>query len=262
MLKVAGIQMDIVWEKPVENYRTATQMAGQAVEAGARLVVLPEMFATGFSMDAEYVSAFSDETRGFLANLARHFGVHVLGGYAEPAEPKPRNACSVFDPEGREVLHYQKIHPFTLAKEHEHYSGGDTLETVAIEGVRVTPLICYDLRFPEPFREAAADTDLFVVIANWPERRRAAWIALLRARAIENQAYVLGVNRVGTAGDAPHTGDSGFIDPMAEQEVFVRDDPAVLLGEVDPDHVATLRRKLSFVADRRPEVYARLRVEK
>ena len=114
---------------------------------------------------------------------------------------------------GLEVLRYHKIHPFSYAGEHEHYAGGEALLSAEVEGVRVTPVICYDLRFPELFRAAADRTDLFVVIANWPEKRAHAWRTLLLARAIENLAFVLGVNRVGTGGGEPHSGDSALVDP-------------------------------------------------
>ncbi|MCK5651969.1 MAG: carbon-nitrogen family hydrolase, partial [Gemmatimonadetes bacterium] len=243
---VAGIQMDIAWEDPPENFRRVEEMAVRAMEGldgpsqpGApRLLVLPEMFATGFYMNAEKVSAFAQETREFLTGLASRLSVFVLGGYAEPAEPLPANACSIFAPGGEELLHYRKLHPFSLAKEDRHYVGGEILATAEVEGVRVTPLICYDLRFPEPFRPAAQDTDLYCVIANWPDKRREAWSTLLRARAIENQAYVLGVNRVGAGSNQPHAGDSALVDPMGKVVCEVNAyEEGVFLGDVDPREV-------------------------
>ena len=274
---VVGIQMDIAWEDPPENFRRVEEMAERAMEGldgpttsadssdtedpdGApRLLVLPEMFATGFSMNAEKVSAFAQETREFLTGLASRLSVFVLGGYAEPAEPLPANACSIFAPDGEELLHYRKLHPFSLAREDRHYIGGDALETAEVEGVRITPLICYDLRFPEPFRPAAQDTDLYCVIANWPDKRREAWSTLLRARAIENQAYVIGVNRVGLGSNEPHAGDSALVDPMGKvlSEVDAYDE-GVVLGVVDPQEVVRVRRRLSFLKDRRPELYRKL----
>ena len=265
---VAGIQMDIAWEDPQKNFRRAEELAQRAMEgvgeptapadpeATPRLLVLPEMFATGFSMNAEEVSAFAGETRGFLAGLASNLSVFVLGGYAEPGEPLPANACSIFAPSGEEVLHYRKLHPFSLAKEDRHYMAGDALATAELEGVRVTPLICYDLRFPEPFRPAARTTDLYCVIANWPDKRREAWSILLRARAIENQAFVLGVNRVGLGSNELHAGDSVLVDPMGKVVAGVEAyQEGVVLGSVDPKEVVQVRRRLSFLNDRRPELY-------
>jgi predicted amidohydrolase len=251
--------MDIVWENPRENFRKVEQEAPRAAQAGARLLVLPEMFNTGFSMEAQRVSSFAAETKAFLSRLARDHSLFVLGGYAEPDHPRPANACSVFDPLGEEILHYRKIHPFSMAGEDQHYLAGESMETVDVDGVGVTPLICYDLRFPEPFRPAARTTDLYCVIANWPDPRRDAWSALLRARAIENQAFVLGVNRVGEASGMAHSGDSALVDPMgrvvAEAHPYQE---ALVTGSVDPDEVGNVRRKLNFLKDRRPELYQKL----
>jgi len=258
-MKVAGIQMDIAWENPTENFARARRMAGEAVDQGARLVVLPEMFATGFSMRADVVAGFAEETRGFLSGLAAEFSAFLLAGYGEPANPRPANACSVFDPTGAELLHYRKMHPFSMAKEDVHYVAGESVETAAVEGVRVTPLICYDLRFPEPFRAAAARTDIFCVVANWPEPRHRHWSLLLKARAIENQAYVLGVNRVGTGDGLVYTGDSALLDPMGDSVSTARPgEPGVFAGDVDAAEVGRVRERFGFLRDRKPGLYASL----
>jgi predicted amidohydrolase len=263
---VAGLQTDIAWEDPPTNFERVEEMAARAMaeEIGASgeppvLLVLPEMFATGFSMNSELVSAFSEETRAFLAELASRLSVHVLGGYAEPAQPLPANGCSVFAPSGDEVLHFRKLHPFSMAKEDQHYVGGDALPTADIGGIRVTALICYDLRFPEPFRPAAPRTDLYCVIANWPDPRREAWSALLRARAIENQAYVLGVNRVGMGSGLAHSGDTALFDPMGEVlDAVTPYEVGVARGDVNPKEVKRVRRHLNFLKDRRPDLYRQL----
>ena len=268
---VAGIQMDIAWENPPENFRRVEEMAKRIMGGGVgdtptgrdrsvpHLLVLPEMFATGFSMDAPKVSAFAGETREFLSKLASDLSVYILGGYAEPAEPLPANACSIFTPSGTELLHFRKLHPFALAKEDEHYQGGESVQTAEVEGVRVTPFICYDLRFPEPFRPAASGTDLYCVIANWPDKRREAWSALLRARAIENQAFVLGVNRVGIGSGLPHSGDSALVDPMGKVMAEVKEyEEGVVLGEINPREVTKVRRQLGFLKDRKPGLYRSL----
>ncbi len=262
---VAGFQMDIDWEDPPRNFRRVEDMANQLVdgsESAPHLLVLPEMFATGFSMNARAMAAFAGETREFLANLASGLRIFVLGGYAEPGVPLPANACSIFSPSGSEILHFQKLHPFAMAGEAEHYAGGESVQTAEVEGVRVTPFICYDLRFPEPFRPTAPSTDLYCVIANWPDKRRSAWSTLLRARAIENQAFVLGVNRVGVVGDHRHAGDSALVDPMGEVIGDVEEyGEGVVLGEVDPKEVTRVRRHLAFLKDRRPGLYQRLEAD-
>lgn len=258
MTIVQGVQMDLAWEDPPENFRRAEAHVARAVEAGAKLVALPEMFATGFSMQAEAMAAHADVTVGFLSSLARRHGIHVIGGFADPCPVLPRNAAGVFGPDGRELCRYHKIHPFSLAREHEHFEGGDRLVTFEVDGLRVTPVICYDLRFPEIFRAAAAQTDLFVVIANWPEARRDAWSTLLRARAIENQCFVLGVNRVGEGNGLVYTGDSALIGPLGEVRSQAAGCEARVGGEAGAEAVVDVRRRFSFLADRRPEIYTRL----
>lgn len=262
---VAGYQMDIVWEDPQANFekvRAATKSLLATTDPSPDLLVLPEMFATGFSMDAGKVAAWAPETRAFLSDLAKSHSMAVLAGFAEDGGTLPANACGLFDAEGREILHYRKLHPFSLAKEDRFYEPGSTVGTGEIGGVRVTPFICYDLRFPEPFRPAAEGTDLFCVVANWPTKRREAWSTLLRARAIENQAYVLGINRVGDASGEPHAGDSVLVDPMGE---VLAELPAFsegwVYGSVVPREVEKTRRKLGFLKDRKPDLYRRIEDE-
>jgi predicted amidohydrolase len=255
---VAGVQFDIVWERPEENFRRASDLVVEAVSAGARLVALPEMFATGYSLASPAIADHGESILGFLADTARRHGVWLLGGYAEAADPRPVNCCSLMAPDGSEVLHYRKIHPFSLAGEHAVFAAGDSIHTAEVEGVRVTPLICYDLRFPELFRIAARATDLFVVVANWPERRSHAWRTLLAARAIDGLAWVLGVNRVGDAQGVHHRGDSALVNPMGEVVSSLAEETGVVAGEVLPERVHEVREKLGFLDDRRPDVYASL----
>ncbi len=255
---VAGLQMDIAWEDPDTSFGRAASLAERAAADGARLVALPEMFASGFTMRAAEMAAHGDATRRFLAGLARRLGLWVLGGYVEPAGPRPYNACTLFDPAGAERLHYRKIHPFTLAGEERHYAAGDTVGTAEVEGLRVTPLICYDLRFVEPFRAAAERTDLYVVIANWPNRRHHAWATLLRARAIDCQAWVLGVNRVGEASGARHDGGTALVDPLGHAVSELMHVPGVVRGHADPAVVRDLRDRYPFLRDRRPDLYPTL----
>ncbi len=257
-LTVAGVQPDIAWEQPDANLRQADEAVARAAADGARLVVLPEMFATGFSMNAPAMARHADPIGRWLAEAARRHGVWVLAGLAVPGEARPRNEARLVDPEGQLRAAYHKVHPFTLAREHEHFEAGGALATVEVEGVRVTPLVCYDLRFPELFRAAAARTDLFVVVANWPEARRAHWRALLHARAIENQAYVLGVNRVGEGDRLRYVGDSVLHDPLGEAVATAAAQPGRVQGVVDAAVVRDVRARYSFLADRRPTVYAGL----
>jgi predicted amidohydrolase len=257
-VRAALIQMDITWEDPAANHERAGRLVAQARTAGADLAVLPEMFATGFSMNASRIAQPpAGPTEQWLRRTARALAIHLIAGVAETASPLPVNNALLVSPEG-DVKRYSKIHPFTLVGEEKHFDGGDGVVTWEVSGARFTPLVCYDLRFPEPFRLAAAGTDAYAVIANWPDRRRLAWQTLLRARAIENQAFVLGVNRVGEDGDGIHfSGDSAAISPWGETLASAAEIETVLIVDVDPGAVADARAKFTPLADRRPAAYWR-----
>ncbi|HEX4778167.1 MAG TPA: carbon-nitrogen family hydrolase [Acidimicrobiia bacterium] len=252
-MRVAAVQHDIVWEDREANYARLAPMIHAAAAAGARLVALTEMFATGFSMDAARVAEPRDgPSSQFLCEQARANGVWVCGSIAERAlgVDRPYNTFVLAAPGG--VLHrYDKIHPFTYSGEHEHYSAGTELVTVDVDGLAVSPFVCYDLRFADELWPLAPSTDLYIVVANWPESRRLHWQVLLRARAIENQAYVVGVNRVGTGGRLTYAGDSCVIDPLGEVLASAAGGETLVLADVDPGVVRATRERFPFLTDRR-----------
>jgi len=256
-VKIALLQTDIAWEDVPENHRRAAGMLAEAASGGARLAILPEMFNTGFSMDSLRIAQPPGGlSESFLLAQAKTLNLWILASIPESGEPAPRNMALLVSPRGA-VTRYAKIHPFSFAGEHEHYAAGERVVTADVEGVRVTPFVCYDLRFPEPFRLAAADTDLFAVVANWPDERREHWRTLLRARAIENQAYVAGVNRVGDGGRLHYAGDSAAISPLGETLIEGTDKEQVLFADVDPAAVQRLRSRFPALNDRRPDAYGR-----
>jgi predicted amidohydrolase len=256
-MKVALIQMDLAWEDVAENHRRARVRLEEARRRGARLALLPEMFCTGFSMESGRIAQpAGGASETFLRETARELGLWILASVPEAGEPRPRNMAILAAPDGS-ATRYAKIHPFTFGGEHRVYAGGDRVVTVSVEGVCVTPFVCYDLRFPEPFRLAAEDTDLFALVANWPQTRREAWRTLLRARAIENLCYVAGVNRVGEGGGLSYAGDSAVVSPWGEVLVEGSEAEGVLVADVSRDAVAEARAKFPALADRRPEAYRR-----
>jgi predicted amidohydrolase len=251
-VKVAAIQHDISWEDAPTTRKHVTPLIAQAARAGARLIVLTEMYATGFSMHPERIA--EDEggpNERFLIDRAAEHDAYLIASIAQQgADGGYRNNAVVAAPDGT-VHRYAKIHPFSYSGEHEHYTAGSQFLTVDIDGLRVSVFVCYDLRFADEFWALAKDTDLYVVPANWPEPRREHWRALLRARAIENQAYVVGVNRVGAVKDLPHVGDSAIIDPMGRTLAEASRGETVLVADVDPVEVATVRTSFPFLPDRR-----------
>ncbi len=207
-LRIGVVQHDIRWEDAAATRTALEPWVAAAVGAGARLVVLAEMFATGFSMRTELTAEPPDgPTATWLAAQADRHGVWLAGSVAERAAGAagaagaalPSNTFVLAGPHG-ESHRYRKLHPFSYGREHEHFAAGDQVVTVDVDGVRVTPFVCYDLRFANVFWAAAPATDLYVVVANWPAARRRHWTALLDARAVENQAYVAACNRVGSGG--------------------------------------------------------------
>ena len=255
-MRVAAIQHDIAWEEPERTREHVRPMIAKAAADGARLVVLAEMFATGFSMQPERVA--EDEggpNERFLLEAAAEHDAYLIASIAQRGpDGNYRNNAVVATPAG-EVTRYAKIHPFSFAGEHERYTAGTERCTVTVEGLRVSPFVCYDLRFADEFWALAHDTDVYVVPANWPTPRHEHWRALLRARAIENQAYVVGVNRVGAVRELGHSGGSVIIDPLgavlAGDEAADESREAVYCADIDPATVREVRAKFPFLADRR-----------
>jgi len=252
-VRIAAVQHDIVWEDRDANFERLAPQVRRAVGAGAQLVLLTETFSTGFSMTPGIGEPEGGPSSRFLARQAAEHGVWVGGTCPEVAEGDvlPFNSFVLSGPDGT-THRYRKLHPFTHAGEHERFRAGAEPATVQIEDLRVTPFVCYDLRFADVFWQAAPETDVYLVPANWPSPRRLHWQTLLQARAIENQAYVVGCNRVGTAGDGTeHVGDTRIVSPMGELLATAAGGETIVLADVDADAVAVTRDRFRFLADRR-----------
>jgi predicted amidohydrolase len=233
-----------------------------AVAAGGDLICLSEMFSTGFSMSTDLVAEpVGGPSSSFLeqqaAEHSRRTGrsIHLVASIptADPSldTDLPVNRLLVYGPDGL-LGHYDKNHPFSLSGEDRHYGAGDTPLTLSILGVRISFFVCFDLRFAYAFWELADQTDLYVVVANWPARRRLHWQTLLRARAIENLAYLLGVNRVGEDGNGfGHAGDTALYSPMGEILASASEIETLVIGEVDATGVTQTRQRFGFLEDRR-----------
>ena len=252
-MRVAALQYDIVWEDPKTNFQRLVSWIDTAAQAKCQLLVLPEMFSCGFSMN---IGTVAEKPNGpstqFLVDQARRTGMRICGSLPElsPGQDRPHNTLVLAAPDGA-LSRYHKMHPFTFAGEDRYYRAGDTVTTVEVAGVRVTLFVCYDLRFADVFWKAAQDTDCYVVVANWPERRRQHWQTLLRARAIENQAYVVGVNRVGKASDLTYAGDTAIIDPWGEALTEAKREETLIFASVRAEEVRRARKSFPILCDRR-----------
>jgi predicted amidohydrolase len=255
-MRIAAVQHDIVWEDRAANFERLAPQIAHAVGAGAELVLLSETFSTGFSMTPGIGEPEGGPSARFLTEQAVAHGVWVGGTCPEiPGDEGdgglPYNSFVLAGPDGT-VHRYRKLHPFTHGGEHERFRAGEKPVTVEIGGLRITPFICYDLRFGNVFWRAAPETDVYLVPANWPAGRRQHWQTLLQARAIENQAYVVGCNRVGTAGDGiEHAGDTRIVSPMGELLATAAAVETIVVADVVSAEVTATRDRFRFLADRR-----------
>lgn len=252
-VKVAAIQHDIVWADRDANFTHLTPLIEAAAHNGAQLIVLSEMFSTGFVVDDESIAeVHGGASSQFLSNLASKLHVTIAGSCPErdSDDPRPYNTLVVAHPD-QTIDRYRKIHPFTYGKEHLHFRPGSSHVTTLISGLRTSLSVCYDLRFADEYWVDAPQTDLYIVPANWPESRREHWMALLRARAIENQAYVIGCNRVGTGGRLTYSGDSMIIDPLGNVLAQADDQESIIYAQIESDEVERVRSQFPFMQDRR-----------
>lgn len=250
MPKVLGLQIDIAWEdRSATHRRVRDLLARTPIEPGS-LLVLPELFDVGFTMQASLAEDAQGQTHRFCADLARHTRCGVLAGFARKQGGDVANVATFFDEAGNEVARYAKTHPFSLAGEHLHYAAGDGPVVFEWRGMKIAPLICYDLRFPELFRRATkAGAELFLVIANWPSARVEHWTTLARARAIENLAYVIAVNRCGTDPKLTYPGRSQIIDPKGNILADAGDSIGIASAEIDIKLVRSWRRDFPVLGD-------------
>lgn len=258
-LNVLAVQLDIVWEDKEANFKKISDLLSR-LDSKPDLIVLPETFATGFTMRSEeFCESQLGETEKFLIEISQKTGAVVGGSWMEKnSEGMPFNTFSVARPSGIITNRYHKIHPFSFAEEDKYFTAGERTETFELNGFHISPLICYDLRFPEVFRKTAGSTDLYLVVGNWPEERIDHWLTLLKARAIENLAYVLGVNRVGYAGRKKqlyHTGQTAMFDPFGIGEILETKKEEILRYKISSKTLREFRDKYPFLKDRRKNLF-------
>lgn len=202
-MKIALSMMNQVWENKSANMIVCNELAERSLKNRADLLIFPEMTLTGFSLNTSGVAEDANSSQSLLgfAELAAKHNMGVIAGLVLKANDCFHNCAVVFGRSGEQLCHYAKIHPFSLSGENRHISGGAELATFEHEGLRFGLTICYDLRFPVLWYSLADKCDCIVNIANWPARRVDHWRTLLQARAIENQVYVIGVNRIGLDGN-------------------------------------------------------------
>lgn len=248
-LSVALIQSDLVWENPIAN-RTSLEEKIKGVTAKVDLIILPEMFTTGFTMNAsENAETMEGETIQWMKGIATTLDVAVVGSIIIKENEHYFNRLLFIHP-SEEIETYDKKHTFTLAKEHETYTAGQNNILIEFKGWRIRPLICYDLRFPVWARNTD-NYDVLLYIASWPKPRINAWDSLLKARAIENMSYTIGVNRVGVdANNYEYSGNSVCYDTLGNcLAKSDKGEESILIVELDKEVQNNYRDKFRFLED-------------
>lgn len=246
------VQMNSIWEDKPASIAKARQLIAEAQPAPGSLIVLPEMFATGFSIETN-ITAEPEQgsTEQFLIEIAREHRCAVIGGLVtQDAKGDCRNQSLFISPEGLVLGRYSKNQPFSLGGESTVHTAGKGVIVIEWQGLKIVPLICYDLRFPELAREAVkAGAELLIFIAAWPIKRVQHWITLLQARAIENLAFVIGVNQCGTDPSFTYPGRSLVVDPHGVIIADAGDHEHVLRAEIDPAILRAWRSQFPALRD-------------
>ncbi|MEH7354973.1 carbon-nitrogen family hydrolase [Neobacillus drentensis] len=257
--KISCIQMDIVFGNPIRNYQIATELIEKAMGENPDIIVLPELWTTGYDLTRlnEIADQNAIKTINFLQESAKRHQVHFVGGsVANRIENEVLNTMLIISKDGQPVQHYSKLHLFKLMDEHLYLQARAEKGLFQLENRPFAGVICYDIRFPEWIRAHTSEgAEALFVVAEWPEQRLAHWRALLIARAIENQCYVIACNRSGSDPNNKFAGHSMVIDPWGEVIAEASTNEEILSAEIDVDLVKEIRSQIPVFEDRKPEYY-------
>lgn len=251
--------MDIVFGNPIRNYQNATKLIEKAMGENPDIIVLPELWTTGYDLTRldEIADQNAIKTIDFFQESAKKHQVHFVGGsVANRVENGVLNTMLIISKDGQPVQHYSKLHLFRLMDEHLYLEARAEKGLFQLENRPFAGVICYDIRFPEWIRaHTSKGAEALFVVAEWPEQRLAHWRALLIARAIENQCYVIACNRSGSDPNNKFAGHSMVIDPWGEVIAEASTNEEILSAEIDVDLVKEIRSQIPVFEDRKPEYY-------
>ncbi len=260
LLTLALAQIDLALGEPARNLASARTHISEAKARGAEIVVLPELWSSAYDLEhaAAHASALDGGMFAAMANLARANQIAIVGSLLEARAGRVYNTATFFDARGDRVGAYRKLHLVPMLDEDKFLTGGDDARVFDAPFGKFALGVCYDLRFPELWRHyALAGARVVFLPAEWPQKRIAHWRALLPARALENQMFVVGCNRVGTSKGETFGGDSMIVNPWGEILVEGDDHAALLLAQIDLDLVDDVRQRVPVFRDRRAEVYGK-----
>jgi len=248
-MKIALVQYSPAWEDKEANKKKILSLV-QDIN-GVELFIFPEMTLTGFTMKSREMSeTIQGESFRFFSSIAKEQAANIFAGIIERRNNRNYNTLIHIKPDGNLVKLYRKVHPFSYSGENENYYAGVKPALTKIRNWKIGLTICYDLRFPELFRKYGKKrAHLIVNIANWPDTRIEHWRTLLKARSIENQCYVAGVNRVGKDPKLNYVGFSSVFDPMGKEIMAVENEEKVIVVDIDKNYVNEVREKFPFLDD-------------
>jgi len=250
IMRVAICQLDIIWGEKERNFEKVARFSQEAKAGGADLLVLPETFATGFTKESDTFGEWRKDsiTLKFLKKTAKKNEIGILGTFIEKTKDGNKNAAYFVSKNGKIIGKYHKINLFSFSGEEKHCAPGKKIVISEFEGIQCGITVCFDLRFPELYRTLAKrGAEAIFVVSNWPESRREHWLALLKARAIENQCYIIGVNRTGTGGELIYSGDSRVFGPFGEDISVAGKEEGVIFAEMKKEVVDEVRQKYRFL---------------
>lgn len=260
------VQLDITWRQKKENMRKCESYFKEAKRELVDLLVFPEMTLTGFAVSDESIAEKveqregekSSETIDFFREMTIKYNVAAVFGFSQKgAKEKLVNKMMIVE-RGQIRYEYEKIHPFTYGEEGKKYDGGERVAIADVGGHIVSGFICYDLRFPSIFQIVSTKAEVIFVIANWPKARQEQWLALLKARAIENQCYIVGVNRIGEGGGIVYSGKSVIFNAAGEEVVQPMEAGGLCIGDLDFEWQQTYKKEFPTYLDRKDDLYYKL----
>jgi predicted amidohydrolase len=257
-LTISLAQMDIALGRPQVNLAQVQELTAEARRRGSDVVLFPELWPTGYDLEnaQRYATGLDDGLFVELAALAGEHAIHICGSLLSMQDGCYHNTAPLFSPAGQRLGHYSKIHLFRLMDEDKYLAAGQETPVFDLPWGKSAIAICYDLRFPELFRHyALAGASIIFVPAEWPYPRLEHWRTLLRARAIENQLFIVACNRVGESKGERFFGHSAIYDPWGRLVIEAGDSQALLTASVDVALVEEVRQTIPAFADRRPELY-------
>lgn len=258
---VVGIaQIDIAWEEIQENMRKVEEFIEIASKSKVDLVLFPEMTLTGFTMNIEKHLLSEEEIINWITKSALDNNINIGLGVAVKRDEKGYNKYIIVSKGGEVLVNYTKIHPFSYGGENYKYHRGKDIFICKINEFKITPFICYDLRFPEIFQMASKEAQIITIAANWPKEREEHWLTLLKARAIENQCYVIGINRVGVGKGLRYNGKSIFVSPDGKILNEISEKEILIIKELEINKIKKVKDQFDIKIDRREELYSTLKV--